>query len=346
MFIDKISQFNPKLNEPLASYTTWKIGGPAEILVETDSSNNLLRLIQLAIEHDIPYTVLGKGANVLISDNGLKGLVIINKSRTIEILDKKNESESISEDEENQFNPWIQPRHGENDDNFYTFEDLDYIESGKRVRVKFDSGVDLPYATAWTLKNNVTGLQFFAGIPSTLGGALYNNIHGGTKHFSDNFYSATVIAAGKVQTFKYEDFNFGYDQSILRENKNIIVLDVILNLYHGDVKKAKFVANEWAKRKRIQPRQTAGCTFKNIPLDKQKELGFPTPSVGYIVDKILGWKGRAVGGVIVSNTHANFIENTGNGKSSEVLQLINDIKIEVKNKLDLDLETEINLLGY
>lgn len=346
MFVDEIKLFNPKLHEPLAPYTTWKIGGPAEILVEIDSSNNLLGLIKLAIEHNVPYTVLGKGANVLVSDAGVKGLVIINKSRNIEILDENADILGISEDEENQFNPWIQPRHGESDSDFYTFEDLDYTESGKRVKVKFDSGVDLPYATAWTLKNNVTGLQFFAGIPSTIGGALYNNIHGGTKHFSDNFYLATVIAEGEVKTFKYEDFNFGYDQSILRENKDIIVLDVILNLYHGDVEKAKFVANEWAKRKRIQPRQTAGCTFKNIPLDKQKELGFPTPSVGYIVDKILGWKGKTVGGAMISNSHANFIENTGNGKSSEVLQLINDIKIEVKNKFDLDLETEINLLGF
>ncbi len=345
IFLNQISKFNPKLSCPLAPYTTWKIGGPAEYLVELTSSKDLIELVNISIENDIPYTILGGGSNVLISDSGIKGLVIINKSKNIELLEH-TETAKISAVDAEAYNPWIPPRHGEEDGSFYSFKDLDYEESGQRTKVKFDSGVDLSWAIAWTLKNEISGLQFFAGIPGTIGGALFNNIHGGTKHFSDNFYSAEVLVDGKLQEFLFKDFNFGYDQSVLRDNKNIIVVSVTLNLFKGDIEKAKFVANEWMKRKRIQPRRTAGCTFKNIPLEKQAELGFPTPSVGYIVDKEFNWKGKTQGEVMISDKHANFIENKGEGKAEDVMKLINAVKSEAKIKYNLDLETEINLLGF
>ena len=187
-FIESLADFNIKYNEPLAPYTTWNIGGPAEMLVVTNTADELVRVIKAAIKFDTPYTILGGGSNVLISDNGIKGLVVINKSREIEIIDNNEENKELTADEATAFNPWIQPRHGEEDDGFYTFKDLDYTETGERVKIKVASGVDLTWATAWTIKNGATGLQFFAGIPGTIGGALFNNIHGGTKHFSDYFY--------------------------------------------------------------------------------------------------------------------------------------------------------------
>jgi UDP-N-acetylmuramate dehydrogenase len=347
-FIEEISKFNLEIkqNEPLAPYTTWHIGGPAEIFAITHTASNLSKLVKTAIKYRVPYTILGGGSNVLISDNGIKGLVIVNKSREIEIVDNQGTSKDITANEAESFNPWIQPRHGEEDDSFYSFKDLDYEESGKRIKVKVSSGVDLAWATAWTLKNGITGLQFFAGIPGTIGGALFNNIHGGTKHFSDYFDSAKVLVDGVEKEYKFEDFNFGYDQSVLREHKNIVVVEVVLNLFYGDVEKAKFVANEWMKRKRRQPRRTAGCTFKNIPLDKQKELDFPTPSVGYIVDKLFGWTGKSSGEAEISTNHANFIENKGNASSKDVINLINQVKTRAKQDYNLELETEINLVGF
>jgi UDP-N-acetylmuramate dehydrogenase len=345
-FIESLADFNIKYNEPLAPYTTWNIGGPAEMLIVTNTADELVRVIKAAIKFDTPYTILGGGSNVLISDNGINGLVIINKSREIEIIDNNEENKELTIDEATAFNPWIQPRHGEEDDGFYTFKDLDYIETGERVKVKVASGVDLTWATAWTIKNGATGLQFFAGIPGTIGGALFNNIHGGTKHFSDYFYSARVLVDGEEKEYKFEDFNFGYDQSVLRDNKNIVVIEVVLNLFRGDTEKARFVANEWTKRKRRQPRRTAGCTFKNIPLEKQQQLGFPTPSVGYIVDKLFGWTGKTSGEAEISPSHANFIENKGKASSEDVKNLINQVKTKAKQDYDLDLETEINLLGF
>jgi UDP-N-acetylmuramate dehydrogenase len=346
-FLEKISKYSPKFDYPLAEYTTYKIGGPAEVLVVVKNSNDLEELIGSALKFEIPYRIIGWGANVLIADRGLKGLVIINRSRNILIHDKDSQEVQLEEKEEDFFNPFIQPRHATADEEFYSFEDLDYQETGERVKVTFDSGVDLPFAIAYSLKNGLTGLQWFAGIPSTLGGALYNNIHGGTRHFSDYFVSAKVLDPQKgVEIYDYKKFQFGYDQSILRNNPRLVVLNITLNLFHGDKDKAQYVAREWSKRKRRQAKNSCGCVFKNIPAEKQEELNLPTPSVGYIVDKKLEWSGRSQGKAQISTEHANFILNQGGAKASDVLQLIKEISLATKKQFTLTLEPEINLLGF
>ena len=133
-------------------------------------------------------------------------LVIITENSEYEIV--KDNLEVLLETQIAQnaaeFDIYITPRHSETGDpNFYSFADLDYTETGngennqeiplEKSEIIFDSGVDLSFAIAWSLQNNLTGLQWFAGIPGTMGGALYNNIHGGTRHFSDNFVSCKVL---------------------------------------------------------------------------------------------------------------------------------------------------------
>jgi UDP-N-acetylmuramate dehydrogenase len=346
-FLDKIEKYSPKFDYPLAEYTTYKIGGPAEILVVIKNSKDLEQLICLAVDYNVPYRIIGWGANILVADRGLKGLVIINRSRNIQIQDTDFENIEMEEKEGDFFNPFIKPRHTTADEDFYSFEDLDYKEGGERVKVTFDSGVDLPFAIAYTLKNGLTGLQWFAGIPSTLGGALYNNIHGGTRHFSDYFVSAEVLdPQNGVEIYDYEKFQFGYDQSVLRKNSELVVLTITLNLFKGDKDKAQYVAREWSKRKRRQAKNSCGCVFKNIVPEKQEELNLPTPSVGYIVDKKLQWSGKSLGGAQISTEHANFILNQGGAKAADVLQLIKEISLTTKEQFDLTLEPEINLLGF
>ncbi len=335
-FLSKIQKFQPKFEEKLAKYTSWQIGGPAEVLVEIKSSEELEELILICLQFNQPYTVLGGGSNVLIADSGLRGLVIINRSTKIQVLDSQNFKQMII----------IPPVHGQSGSQYYTFSDLDYKENADPVLVKFDSGVNLPYSIGWLHKHNITGLQWFAGIPGTIGGALFNNIHGGTHHFSDYFYSATVLEDGQKKEVDFAYFQFGYDQSIIRHKRNIVILEVTLQLQKGNVQKAKEVYREWNNRKKIQPKNTCGCLFKNIPPEVQKKHNFPTPSTGYIIDKVLGWKGKTLGNLQISNWHAAFMENLGEGRASDALELISQIKQEVKKKLDIDLELEISLLGF
>ncbi len=335
-FLAKIISFQPKFNEPLAKYTTWQIGGPAEVLVTVKSSQDLEQVVLACQEFAAPYTILGGGSNVLIADRGLSGVVIINQSTRIEILSSQEFKEI----------PKIPTVHRTFGNQYYTFADLDYVDTGHLVLVKFDSGVSLPYAIGWLHKQGITGLQWFAGIPGTIGGALFNNIHGGSRHFSDNFHSAVVLTAGARQVVDFDYFNFGYDQSVLRSRPDLVILEVILQLPRGDVQKAKQIYQEWNKRKQIQPKHTCGCVFKNISPEDQQRLDLPTPSTGYIIDQILGWKGKTCGRLQISHWHAAFMENLGGATAEEALQLIQEVQQAVKTKLGLHLELEINLLGF
>lgn len=387
-FLVQIQQFSPKLDQPLAQYTTWQIGGPADCLVEINNSTQLLEIITIAKTHNIPYTILGGGSNVLISDKGLRGLVIINRSKEIQILSNQNFVN----------NPRIKVQHQTESKDHYTFDDIIYEEDTSKILVQFDSGVNLPYAIGWLHKNGITGLQWFAGIPGTIGGALFNNIHGGTRHFSDYFHSAVIfeenIASYKfpvkamssppesphhsltnrgsensplegwtaepdgvdmtrsnsksaaIRNVDFDFFQFGYDQSILRNRQDITILSIIMQLEKGDVTKAKEVYREWNSRKRVQPKNTCGCIFKNLTSADQTKLGFPTPGVGYIIDKVLGWKGKQIGGLMISNWHAAFMENTGRATATDALKLISSVKKETKKRLNVDLELEISLLGF
>ena len=337
-------------NKSLANYTTWKIGGPAEILIEANSKDQLIRTHEVCEAHGVSLTILGGGSDVLISDSGIHGVVVINKAKDIEILDAKTH-DSLNTQEAQEYSMWrdakVDHRHGEAGSDFYTFEDLDYNETGPTTLVRFDSGVVLSYAIAYTIKNGLTGLQWFAGIPGTMGGALYNNVHGGTKHLSDNFVQSTIIDEQGIRQVGLDYFEFGYDQSALRHKKGVIVLDVTMSLFNdSDVDKAKFVAREWARRKRIQPRVSAGCVFQNIlPLD-QLQHNLPSPSVGYMVDKVFNWSGKREGGAMISDKHSAFIENIDNATARDVLILIKAIKSEARQRFDINLIPEINLLGF
>jgi UDP-N-acetylmuramate dehydrogenase len=339
LFLKEIQDFKPQFEIPLAKFTTWRIGGPAEILVQTDNSSDLQKVLLSAIKNQIPYTIIGNGSNILVSDQGVRGLVIINKSKNITlgpILDSRVSNEKIL------------ARHTETGDkNFYSFSDLDYQENGPEQLVTFDSGVMLPYAINWIFKNNLTGLQWFAGIPGSIGGSFYNNIHGGSRHFSEYFYEAKIIHEnGIISNAGYDFFEFGYDKSILRTNPKIVVLQVTLKLIQGDTVKAKSVANEWLKRKSIQPKISCGSVFQCLTDSEQLALGYPTPSIGYIVDKILHLKGKQIGDAQISITHGNFIPNLGQAKASQVLELMKDIISQTKDKIGVKLHPEINFLGF
>ena len=156
-------------------------------------SNFQIQLLQtLTINPNLPSNELKTQISQKIKE--LENCQIQNSAQNIEKIAKEADN----------YNIYITPRHSETGDpNFYSFADLDYDESQLPIvlenggltksSVIFDSGVDLSYAIAWSLSNNLTGLQWFAGIPGTMGGALYNNIHGGTRHFSDNFLSCRVL---------------------------------------------------------------------------------------------------------------------------------------------------------
>lgn len=251
----------------LAPYTTVKIGGPADIFIHTKNTNEFVEALEYGQKNNLPITILGNGSNVLISDSGIRGLVIKNDSQEIELLP----------------------------DN----------------KVKVSSGTQLSYLINFTLDHNLVGLEEFAYIPSTIGGAIAGNIHGINGHFSH------------------------YVESV--EKHNNFIISAILRLFPNDSTEAKTKVKEIIQKKsQIQAMNSLGSVFKN-PIGKDP--------AGMIIDKDLNLKDYSIGDAQISPKHANFIVNNGSATAKDYLSLINLIQSQMQTKFGFQFELEIKLLG-
>ena len=258
---------NIQQNILLAPYTTVKIGGPADFFVHTKNSEEFIEAIKYGQKNNLPITVLGNGSNTLISDSGIRGLVIKNDSNEIEILPEN--------------------------------------------KVKVSSGTQLTYLINFTLDHNLLGLEEFAYIPSTIGGAAAGITHGIRHPFAEYIESVE----------KYGDF----------------IVSVVLKLSSGDPTLAKAEMREIIQRKvAFQSMNSLGSVFKNTPGQD--------PS-GMIIDKNLNLKGYSIGGAQISPKHGNFILNNGTATAADYLSLINLIQSQMQAKMGFQLELEIKLLG-
>lgn len=308
-----------KINEPMKLHTSIRTGGPAEIYLEVLNQRELAWIILYCIKEKIPYFVLGSGTNLLVSDSGFEGLVIRNRTSKISLLNSLGE-----------------------------------IITGKkvtdRVLLEVESGVLLNLLVSYALDAGYSGLEYFLGLPGTVGGAVWNNSHNERHHkyFGDLLSQAKIInKKGEIKKVNKSYFHFNYDYSEIQKNKDII-LNVQLIMNFGNKKKLwEFATNELKYRSLShQPGFTFGCTFKNISIESAQHLATPnfTTSAGYLLESA-GLKGIAVGEAKISKQHANFILNKGLAKSSDVVKLINLCKDKIKAKYNIELEEEIVYLG-
>ncbi len=346
MLADQLNQQFPDIKfsaeEPLAAYTTVGIGGPAEAFARIRTRSALSDVVKYARQNKIPLTILGWGANTLIADRGLRGIVIRNDTSEITVHDTLP-AEIFQ-------TPRVDARWGADDNQGtakYDFADLDFSEhQAEKVWVTMDSGVSLPMAINILLSKGITGLQWYARIPASVGGAIYNNIHGGTHFISEILNSVSVITPeGEEKNIPVTELEAAYDYSRFHHSgESIISADFLL--YKGDVAAAKQVAQEWAVRKKIQPQNSLGCVFQNISADEQKRLELPTPSIGYMIEHVLKLQNYRVGDAVVSAKHAAFIENVGNATAADYLSIIRTIITTAEEKLNIALKPEIFFLGF
>jgi UDP-N-acetylmuramate dehydrogenase len=350
-YSDLKSQF-PNLeiyqNYPLAPYTTVKIGGPADIFVHTKSSEELKNILSFCrdarsrVSTNIPITILGNGSNVLISDSGIRGIVIKNDSTTFSISDTIDPPEKI-----NRFST----QRTENDPNKYlNFGTLDYDESDKpRVSVKIDSGCNLPQIINQLIDKNITGLQWFGYIPGSIGGAIFCNIHGGAYNFSDFIKEIEVfdLKSNELKNYSAKDLEWGYDFSSFQQNPHLIILSVTLSLFKGDIIKAKETVAAWIKQKStVQSMNSLGSVFKNPPLEVCQPIWGEQKSAGWIIDNELKLKGQSNGDAQVSLKHANIIINNGHAMAKNYLDLIELVQSQIQTKFGFQFELEIKLIGF
>lgn len=315
-------------NVCLAPYTTFGIGGPADYFCVAKSKEDIIHAIQWAVTSrpdPLQIFILGLGANILVGDHGFRGLVIKNECKQYQISSKYNAGM--------------------------------FLTAG--------SGMTIEELIKITQEQGFSGLEHFAGIPSTLGGALWQNLHFlGTERKSTVFIGDIVESAeiirvkGIGERVKNSEgkklyplpftlnpkkvnrgyFHFSYDYSSLHDTHDI-VLSAVLRLTndHPETIQQRIFANlAWRKEKHPEYawRSSAGSVFKKI-----ERYG-----AGRLIEQV-GLKGHRIGGAKISEKHANFIVNTGNATASDIRALIQLAQKKVKEKFNLDLQTEISFIG-
>ncbi|MFO0794615.1 MAG: UDP-N-acetylmuramate dehydrogenase [Candidatus Brocadiaceae bacterium] len=294
-----------KKNKPLAPFTTYKIGGPADLFVEVHSIKELIHALKEAQHNHIPYFLLGCGANILVTDKGFRGLVIRNLANKVTFLDNH--------------------------------------------KVFAESGAIINDIVNLCRDRELSGFEHFAGIPSTIGGAMWQNLHFLSPDRQRTMFIEKITQVshifteeGEIQTVGVDYFDFGYDSSILQVQKDI-VLDVTFQLEQKPKEEIQAVVESnlaWrsAKQPPLEEYPSCGSVFKKIKMH-DGDIG-----AGRLIDQA-GLKGKRVGGAEVSRKHANFIINMGNAKAADVLQLIELVREEVQEKLGYTLEPEITVVG-
>lgn len=332
--------FQYQKNVILAPYTTLKIGGPADYFIQTNSTSELVEILKSTEIQ--PIKILGNGSNVLISDNGIRGLVIKNNSTEIKILNNNPKDTS-------KFTKSYTQRKENEPELYLDFTKLDYDESNLPIsEVEISSGCPLPYVINWTLDHGLTGLQWFAYIPGTIGGAIHHNIHGGSYHIADYIKSIKCFDLDTKKVIDYEKSNLDwkYEESFFLKNPNLVIISVILNLFHGDTDKAKQVRDTWIAQKiKAQPINSPGSAFANPSLELCLAEWGEQKSAGWIIDHELNLKGFSIGDAQISLQHSNFFVNNGHATANDYKKLIDYVQNLVKTKFGFDLIPEIKFLG-
>lgn len=322
----QLQQAFPALNFqyqfPLKQISYFRVGGPADVLVVLDQRKNIIDLVKFCLKNKIKFTILGGVSNVIVSDEGIRGLVLCLTHDHLEVLDQKS----------------------------LVYEQAKVDDNSNIVQV--DAGIKMPILVKKTVDLGLTGLESFFGVPGTLGGAIYNNAH-----YLDALISQFVLRVeiinqqGEIEWLDHQHCAFAYDQSRFQESKEVI-LRVDFKLSKGNKEVSERLINQAIQyRAQTQPlgMPSSGCVFQNVLNNQQLRQIFPQfqakeyLSAGLLIDQA-GLKGRQIGQMIVSDKHANFIVNLGEGKTNDLIALIKEIKQVIKDKYQVDLKEEVVFL--
>ncbi|PYP65647.1 MAG: UDP-N-acetylenolpyruvoylglucosamine reductase [Gemmatimonadetes bacterium] len=293
-------------NEPLAAYTTFRIGGPADLFFEATTADELANAVLSARELDVPYFVLGLGANILVGDKGFRGLVVRNTAR------------------------------------HFAFREHD-----STCTLWTESGAVVKDLILESVRRGWSGLEHYVGIPSTVGGAVWQNLHflspaperERTMFIAEVFESCEILSEENERRTVGPDYvKFGYDDSVFHHRRDII-LAATFRLTKGDAATLHRIMQEnlsWrgGKHPWLDWHPSAGSVFKKI-----EGVG-----AGRLIDQC-GLKGARVGDAQISHIHANIMVNLGHATAHDVRELIAIAQREVEQKHDLRLEPEIGFIG-
>ncbi len=282
-----------KIREPMKRHTSFRAGGPADWYAAPETADELAAVCRACRKAGSRFYVIGNGSNLLVSDEGFRGVIIsTEKLRKLEAAGKS---------------------------------------------LKAGAGVLLSKAANEALKAGLSGLEFAAGIPGSVGGAVVMNAGAYGSEMKDVLKSVTVLDSdGNVLTLDTKDLELGYRTSIIPK-KGYVVLEALFSLECGNMEEIRQKMDKLAeKRKEKQPLEyaSAGSTFKRPE--------------GYFAGKLIedaGLRGFSLGGAAVSEKHAGFVINKDNASASDIYRLCEEVKRRVKEYSGVTLEMEVKLLG-
>lgn len=285
-------------NYPLAALNTWKTGGRCSFFCAPTSAAELSEVVSSQLLTKDIY-ILGGGSNILIADGQIDALVVHTPG-----LNKI----SLRRDP----------------------------KCGSRVEMTAECGVGVKTLLAVAFANRLGGLEFLAGIPGTLGGALWGNAGAGGKSFASCVKTVeTLERGGELRVWGRQDLHWKY-RACPWTSDTLVITKCILSLEETSVENIKDAIRKYSALKKGQPlgRATAGCVFKN-----------PEGSAAGALLERAGCKGMRVGGAMVSPCHANFIENVDNASAEDIFSLSELCRKKVAEQFGINLEYEIRMLG-
>lgn len=303
------------LEEPMWRHTSIRIGGPADLFCEVYSVRELLAAVDAARQEGVQYTVVGGGSNVLVSDAGIRGLVIKNRSRGAILLPTRP-VETM----------------------FFSLE-----PEGSLVGLQGDEGWLLvaggePIAriARRLTREGIEGLQWAVGLPGSVASAVINNAGALGGDTAGSMGRAAIVDTRSRYLAGPSDLGMAYRYSHLKGRRDVVVISVEFHLRRGDRRVlSTFLSDADAFRRARQPREpSCGSVFKNPK----------RAPAGYLIEQA-GLKGTRIGAALISPVHANFIVNTGGATARDVQQLIELCRTRVKEAFGVELELEIELIG-
>ncbi len=290
-------------NEPMNRHTTFKIGGNADVFAIPHTIESLLYVLQELQNNSIPYFILGGGSNIVVSDNGIEGFVI-----TTEKINK-----------------------------------ITVEESNERIILTAQAGCTIKDITDFCIENELSGLETFAGLPGSIGGAVFMNARCYDKSISDVLVQSKYISIANSQeitTYTMNTIDWNYKKSPFQTSDNsLIILSVTLLVKKGSKELITTECNKYItdrKQKGHYDFPCAGSVFKN-------NRNFCKPS-GKIIDEV-GLKGFTIGKAQIAPFHGNLIINLGDAFAEDIKRIVEITQKRVYDSTGFNLESEIIFVG-
>jgi len=280
----------------MGRHTTFRVGGNAEAVYEASDSEGLCRVVSFLVNEGIPYLVSGRGSNLLVKNGGIGGVVILLAG---------------------------------------TFAHIQ-VEGSGNSDIWAGAGLSTADLLIWCREEGVSGLEFLAGIPGSVGGVVAMNAGAFGKEIGPRVLAVRLVSrGGQLSERDRSRLRFSYRDCDLEAG--VVITHVLFRLDRETPETVSArIASCLKRRKETQPLEypSAGSIFKNPRNDY----------AGRLIEQA-GLKGKRIGGAMISNKHANFIVNKGGATATDILTLINLAREEVKRTAGVQLELEVQIVG-